>query len=147
MAQITPVLARLTRHSHISASGCFVWTGTTNGAGYGRIRVGGRLESVHRAAWIARRGTPPPETPCVLHHCDNPPCWNVEHLFLGTQPLNVADMVAKRRHVNLAKTRCPQGHPYDSVNTYVTPDGGHRHCRICKRVNALARYHAGRMVS
>lgn len=33
----------------------------------------------------------------VLHHCDNPPCFRFDHLFLGTQADNVADMVAKGR--------------------------------------------------
>lgn len=31
-----------------------------------------------------------------------------------------------------AKTHCPQGHPYDEVNTYVTPRGS-RTCRACQR--------------
>lgn len=52
---------------------------------------------VHRAAWAARHGPIPAETPFVLHHCDNPPCWRDEHLFLGTHAQNMADMVAKGR--------------------------------------------------
>lgn len=34
----------------------------------------------------------------VLHRCDNPPCCNPDHLFLGDDALNVADKIAKDRH-------------------------------------------------
>lgn len=51
---------------------------------------------VHRLTWINTNG-PIPKGMCVLHTCDNPPCVNLDHLFLGTQADNIADMVAKGR--------------------------------------------------
>lgn len=50
----------------------------------------------HVAAWEQVNG-PVPAGLCVLHSCDNPPCCNPKHLFLGTRADNVADMIAKGR--------------------------------------------------
>lgn len=36
----------------------------------------------------------------MLHHCDNPPCVNPNHLFAGTPKDNVTDMDLKGRRVN-----------------------------------------------
>jgi hypothetical protein len=78
---------------------CPVWLGYRRAVarhqlGYGLVGRGGRLFAAHRVAWELTRG-PIPEGMCVLHYCDNPPCC--AHLFLGTRPDNVADMIAKRR--------------------------------------------------
>lgn len=112
---------------------CKLWTGYIGTHGYG---LNGRKEYVHRLAWVEANGPIPPETPFVLHRCDVRHCYEAEHLFVGTQADNVADMIAKGRYVGWMalgigeRTHCPHGHVYDETNTYNRPDGA-RGCRAC----------------
>lgn len=82
---------------------CWVWTAATNGVGYGKMSLGlaqgdaYRLIGAHRASWMIFRGCIPAGQ-LVLHHCDNPPCVNPDHLFLGGKSENAIDMVRKNRH-------------------------------------------------
>ena len=75
---------------------CWNWIGHIAG-GYGRIYFRGKQRQVHHYAWERERG-PVPEGLFVLHHCDNPRCVRFDHLFIGTQAENLADMVQKGRH-------------------------------------------------
>jgi hypothetical protein len=111
---------------------CLEWPGSRNERGYGRVHVGDRLQYVHRVEWAKHYG-PIPEGMKVCHRCDNPPCYRIEHLFLGTQADNLADMHAKGRHPGngfAAKTHCMHGHPLSGKNLYLRPSGG-RLCRQC----------------
>ena len=84
--------------SRVDRSGeCWVWTGGTNGVGYGRVSdADGRTVLTHRLVYQLEVG-PIPEGLWVLHHCDNPPCVNPAHLFLGTVGDNNRDARAKGR--------------------------------------------------
>ena len=75
---------------------CIEWTGARNAQGYGRRGFRGTNWHAHRVAWTEQRGEIP-EGMCVLHHCDNPPCVNVDHLFLGTKFDNNMDKITKGR--------------------------------------------------
>ena len=71
--------------------------GTPTKGGYRQLRRSNKAVYAHRAAWEDENG-PIPDGLFVLHHCDNPPCSEVRHLFLGTQAENMADCKAKGRN-------------------------------------------------
>lgn len=80
-------------------SGCWLWTGARNSGGYGVIGRGHRSEGLIRAShvsWIIHNEWLPPGL-WVLHRCDNPPCINPDHLFLGTPKDNMHDCLQKGR--------------------------------------------------
>jgi hypothetical protein len=77
-------------------AGCWLWRAAMRANGYGAFGVGQRVEAAHRMAWILEHGPIPPGM-CVCHTCDNRRCVRPAHLFLGSQPDNLADMRAKGR--------------------------------------------------
>jgi hypothetical protein len=77
-------------------NGCLEWQRNRDKDGYGRIHFDGRYQKVHRVAYQLLVG-PIPEGMLVCHRCDNPPCINPNHLWLGTQLDNQRDKWAKGR--------------------------------------------------
>lgn len=97
-------------------NGCWVWTGCLNSCGYGALKIGQQTFGAHRVS-LAISGKEIPDGLCACHICDNPPCVNPEHLWIGTHKQNMWDSVEKDRHhhlrgeqMHIAKLKTPQIH-------------------------------------
>jgi hypothetical protein len=80
-------------------SDCWEWQGATGDAGHGHLGPSGAVRrhvQAHRLAWEFFNGQIPAGM-SVCHHCDNPPCCNPAHLFVGTHADNMRDMARKGR--------------------------------------------------
>lgn len=70
----------------------------------------------------------------ILHKCDNPPCWNPEHLNSGNQSENINDALNKKGIWNIKKSKpkfCKRGHEFTLENTY--KNAGGRRCLRCRK--------------
>lgn len=76
---------------------CWPWMLSSNGDGYGQIKVGGSYWTASRLAYVLTTGVAP-KTLFVCHHCDNPICCNPAHLYAGTRSANERDKVKRGRN-------------------------------------------------
>jgi hypothetical protein len=128
------VMARL-----VEKNGCWEWQGART-EGYGKVHFACENVFVHRLLYEWFRG--PIEAGTEIHHqCGNRICANPAHLEAITRAEHVHKS-ATRAAVNARKTHCPQGHPYDSPNTFIRIRRGlpNRQCRICLKAQDHRKY-------
>lgn len=77
-------------------TGCWEWQMNKLHGGHGQGKFRGYPVKAHRLSYAAYRGEP--GDMMVLHECDNAPCCNPEHLFLGTRADNNRDAHKKGRY-------------------------------------------------
>lgn len=95
----TPPIERFLFNIQKLDNGCWEWKNYRDKDGYGQFFINKRPSiPAHRACWILFIGKIPKGI-CVLHKCDNPPCVNPEHLYLGTHKDNAEDRKLKDRGV------------------------------------------------
>lgn len=127
-----PILIRFWEKVSVTPNGCWEWSASTNAEnGYGMFWNGERTQVAHRFLYETIIGSVPVGFE-LDHLCRNKRCVNPTHLDIVTRSQNTARGLGPSlaREHQLAKTHCPQGHPYNTENTYVRPNGS-RICRIC----------------
>lgn len=126
---------------------CLEWRGDRDPHGYGRKTIRGKNWFTHRLAWSWANecwGADGPKIPrgmCVLHRCDNPPCINPDHLFLGTQLDNIRDMYSKGKVRRPICQKCCQPMVLENLYFSYSDDIRHRACRRCALNRAKRRQH------
>ena len=113
---------------------CWEWKSASVRGGYGQISVNGKRAIASRMSWELHNGKIP-NGMFVCHHCDNPPCVNPGHLFLGTNFDNALDRTQKGRqppNQHVSQTRCLRGHSLADAYREASHGKIQRVCRVCK---------------
>lgn len=113
-------------------TGCWFWLRYKDPNGYGKIGINYKVYLVHRVSYETFVGKIPKGLD-LDHLCRNPSCCNPKHLEPVTRAVNLKRGIGGKLAAlrALAKTHCPQGHPYDEINTTRDSDG-YRACRKCR---------------
>lgn len=137
-----------TRVAIRGADECWEWTGPRQSFGHGFFHVGRVSIGSHRVAYFLATGEMD-DALFVCHKCNNPPCCNPAHLYLGTQKDNMADCKRAHRTRGCRTTHCPRGHEKTPENTPENTiatrrrDGYTRYtCRRCHYDFGLKRYYS-----
>ena len=86
-------------------SECWLWQLSRDKKNYGQFQLRGKCERSYRISWFLVNGLIPElfeGLPAMIcHSCDNPPCCNPNHLFLGNHAINTKDSAVKDRRFSL----------------------------------------------
>jgi hypothetical protein len=117
---------RIASKIRVDENGCWLWTATGDGKGYGFVRWQGANRRVHRVVYGLLVGEPQEQT--LDHLCRVKACCNPAHLEDVSHRVNIlrgGGLAAQAA----GRTHCPQGHAYDATNT--KNYRGRRYCRAC----------------
>lgn len=104
-------------------TGCWLWSGNWNHAGYGNFKIKNETKRAHRISYEHFKG-PIINELSVAHKCNTRACVNPNHLELLTHKQNCIDRNAHKKH-------CPKGHLFTKENKKSQNKGKSYCCRIC----------------
>lgn len=138
----------LLSHRRITPGGCWEYTGLIDAKGYGVLALPEHEETrVHRIAWRLFVGAFPSGWQ-INHVCDNPACFNPEHLYPGTQQQNMQDKFARGRANTPYGERCNHKLTAEQVRAIRAATGTHEeagkrfgvHASTVSRIRAHKRW-------
>ena len=125
--------------SKVDKSGdCWIWTANRNAKGYGFFKIGSVNSLAHRVSYDLCVGEIPDGMLC-LHRCDNPPCVNPKHLWIGSNQQNMDDMKRKGRQAKGIKNRKALISPDIAKDIRVRYASGERQCDIASDLGVRPR--------
>lgn len=117
-------IAWIKKRIKVNENGCWEWQGWKNKGGYGNTTISDNgIEKrwrVSRLMWTLHNGSIP-KGKMICHHCDNPACANIEHLYLGDAKTNRRDCIVRGR-MNLP---CGENH-WEKIDPKKIPRGSKR---------------------
>ena len=152
MAKNMPLIERFLQKVDKSGSDkypdCWIWVGGRTSKDYGSFKYYAERSAIgaHVSSYLFHLGEVP-EGMRICHRCDNPPCVNPDHLFLGSNSDNMKDMVTKDRHgvSSRKRTHCRRGHSFQEFGVYersLKNGKTDRICKECQRSKALEKRHS-----